>query len=226
MIRETTCRLMIATLRSIFTRAGWIGVTSQSARRVVARRLADKGADGAQVGELLGPVEPAGRPAFAGKQDRATARDTGPRAGVNSASRLATVKERLGARPGTSSKAAPMRPAIRVCRPVWRGSMTPRNGLAACAWRAASRCTSPSMPSTSSSACPTPGTSTIRPARRSSRSPGCRGSVNCSARRSSSTRPIRSRYVPISRSRGCRGVLGCAARRSRIRRKCMHRASR
>ncbi len=45
---------MIATLRSIFKRAGWTGVTSQSARRVVARRLADKGADGAQVGELLG----------------------------------------------------------------------------------------------------------------------------------------------------------------------------
>jgi len=32
----------------------WEGVTSQSARRTVARRLADKGADGAQVGELLG----------------------------------------------------------------------------------------------------------------------------------------------------------------------------
>ena len=55
---RATCRLMIATLRSIFTRAGWIGVTSQSARRVVARRLADKGADGAQVGELLGLSSP------------------------------------------------------------------------------------------------------------------------------------------------------------------------
>jgi integrase len=51
---RVTCRLMIATLRSIFKRAGWTGVTSQSARRMVARRLADKGADGAQVGELLG----------------------------------------------------------------------------------------------------------------------------------------------------------------------------
>ncbi len=51
---RTTCRLMIATLRLIFKRAGWTGVTSQSARCVVARRLADKGADGAQVGELLG----------------------------------------------------------------------------------------------------------------------------------------------------------------------------
>lgn len=49
-----TCRLMIATLRLIFKRAGWTGVTSQSARCLVARRLADKGADGAQVGELLG----------------------------------------------------------------------------------------------------------------------------------------------------------------------------
>ena len=29
-------------------------MTAQSARRVVARRLADKGADGAQVGEILG----------------------------------------------------------------------------------------------------------------------------------------------------------------------------
>jgi integrase len=51
---RATCRLMIATLRSIFKRAGWTGVTAHSARRVVARRLADKGADGAQVGELLG----------------------------------------------------------------------------------------------------------------------------------------------------------------------------
>ena len=51
---RTTCRLMIATLRAIFKRAGWTGVTSQSARHVVARRLADKGADDAQVGEILG----------------------------------------------------------------------------------------------------------------------------------------------------------------------------
>ena len=51
---RATCRHMIATLRLIFRRAGWTGVTSQSARRNVARRLADKGADGAQVGELLG----------------------------------------------------------------------------------------------------------------------------------------------------------------------------
>jgi integrase len=49
-----TCRLMIATLRTIFKRAGWTGVTAQAARRVVARRLADKGADGAQVGQILG----------------------------------------------------------------------------------------------------------------------------------------------------------------------------
>jgi integrase len=49
-----TCRLMIATLRLIFQRAGWTGVTAQSARRVVARRLADKGADCEQVGEILG----------------------------------------------------------------------------------------------------------------------------------------------------------------------------
>jgi site-specific recombinase XerD len=52
--QRATCRLMIATLRLIFKRAGWTGVTSQSARRVVARSLIDKGADGAQVGELLG----------------------------------------------------------------------------------------------------------------------------------------------------------------------------
>ena len=52
--QRATCRLMIATLRSIFKRAGWTGVTAQSARRVVARRLADRGADGAQVGEILG----------------------------------------------------------------------------------------------------------------------------------------------------------------------------
>ncbi|MEQ1803787.1 MAG: site-specific integrase [Burkholderiaceae bacterium] len=51
---RATCRLMIATLRLIFKRAGWTGVTSQSARRVVARWLTDKGAGGAQVGELLG----------------------------------------------------------------------------------------------------------------------------------------------------------------------------
>jgi integrase len=52
--RRTTSRHMIATLRLIFRRAGWTGVTSQSVRRDVARWLADKGADAAQVGELLG----------------------------------------------------------------------------------------------------------------------------------------------------------------------------
>ena len=51
---RATCRHMIATLRLIFRRAGWTGVTSQSARRVIARWLTDKGADRAQVGEILG----------------------------------------------------------------------------------------------------------------------------------------------------------------------------
>jgi len=51
---RATCRLVIATYRSIFMRAGWLGVTAQSARRVVARRLAEKGAEDDQVGELLG----------------------------------------------------------------------------------------------------------------------------------------------------------------------------
>jgi integrase len=49
-----TCRHMIATLRLIFKRAGWTGVTSQSARRAIAGWLTDKGADRAQVGEVLG----------------------------------------------------------------------------------------------------------------------------------------------------------------------------
>jgi integrase len=49
-----TCRLISATYRSIFQRAGWTGVTAHSARRDVARRLFEKGADEAQVGQLLG----------------------------------------------------------------------------------------------------------------------------------------------------------------------------
>jgi len=45
---------LIAAYRTIFTRAGWIGVTAQSARNQVACRLADRGADAEQVRELLG----------------------------------------------------------------------------------------------------------------------------------------------------------------------------
>lgn len=56
--QRETCRLMIATMRLIFKRAGWTGVTAQSARRAVARWLADKGADSAQVGEMLGLSSP------------------------------------------------------------------------------------------------------------------------------------------------------------------------
>jgi len=52
--RRSSCQLMVNTYRSIFTRAGWRGVTTHSARRVVARQLADKGADDDQVGQLLG----------------------------------------------------------------------------------------------------------------------------------------------------------------------------
>jgi integrase len=49
-----TCRLITAIYRSVFKRAGWTGVTAHTARRDVARRLLEKGADDRQVGELLG----------------------------------------------------------------------------------------------------------------------------------------------------------------------------
>jgi len=48
------CPLMMATFRIIFQRARWAGFTAQGARRLVARRLAERGADEHQVGELLG----------------------------------------------------------------------------------------------------------------------------------------------------------------------------
>ena len=49
-----TCRLMIATFRIIFFRAGWPGFTAQAARQNFARGLSGRGADADQVGRLLG----------------------------------------------------------------------------------------------------------------------------------------------------------------------------
>jgi len=49
-----TCRLMIATYRLIFLRAGWQGMTAQSARRAVARRLVQSSGRHDQVAALLG----------------------------------------------------------------------------------------------------------------------------------------------------------------------------
>ena len=49
-----TCRLMIATYRLIFARAGWQGMTAQSARRAVARRLVQSSGRHDQVATLLG----------------------------------------------------------------------------------------------------------------------------------------------------------------------------
>ena len=46
--------ILVATYGAIFRRAGWEGVTAQSIRRLVAQRLAEKGADKQQVGQLLG----------------------------------------------------------------------------------------------------------------------------------------------------------------------------
>lgn len=52
------CPLMVATLRATFKRAGWAGVTAQSVRRQVARRLADRGANDRQLCEVLGLTTP------------------------------------------------------------------------------------------------------------------------------------------------------------------------
>ena len=49
-----TCRLMIATYRQIFLRAGWQGMTTQSARRAVARRLVQNSGRHDQVAALMG----------------------------------------------------------------------------------------------------------------------------------------------------------------------------
>ena len=46
--------LIVATLRATFKRAGWVGVTAQGARRQVACRLAEKGANEKQLCEVLG----------------------------------------------------------------------------------------------------------------------------------------------------------------------------
>jgi integrase len=51
-----TSPILVATYRVIFRRAGGEGVTAQSIRRLVAQRLAEKGADKEQVGQLLGLV--------------------------------------------------------------------------------------------------------------------------------------------------------------------------
>lgn len=48
------CRLILATYRTIFRRAGWAGFTAQLARQYVATELFRRGADVEQLGELLG----------------------------------------------------------------------------------------------------------------------------------------------------------------------------
>lgn len=48
------CRLILSTYQTIFKRAGWPGYTAQAARRQVARGLCERGADVAEVGQLLG----------------------------------------------------------------------------------------------------------------------------------------------------------------------------
>lgn len=57
---RATCRLMSATFHAIFQRAGWPGLTTQAARRIVARRLLDKGTTPMQAAQLLGLAGPAG----------------------------------------------------------------------------------------------------------------------------------------------------------------------
>lgn len=52
--RQFQCRGILETYRSVFARAGLQGVTTQSARRDVAKRLRERGADDEQIGELLG----------------------------------------------------------------------------------------------------------------------------------------------------------------------------
>jgi integrase len=49
-----TSPILVATYRMIFRRAGWEGMSTQVMRRLVAKRLAEKGADPRQVGEVLG----------------------------------------------------------------------------------------------------------------------------------------------------------------------------
>jgi integrase len=57
---RATCRLMSATFHAIFQRAGWPGLTTQAVRRMVARRLLDKGTTPMQAAQLLGLAGPTG----------------------------------------------------------------------------------------------------------------------------------------------------------------------
>ena len=49
-----TCPLMTATLRLAFRRAGWLGLTAQAVRRMVAARLSGEGAPIGTIAKLLG----------------------------------------------------------------------------------------------------------------------------------------------------------------------------
>ncbi|WP_164886938.1 MULTISPECIES: site-specific integrase [Piscinibacter] len=49
-----TCKYLQATLRQVFARAGWAGMTAQQLRRHVALAMSRKGADRDQVQQLLG----------------------------------------------------------------------------------------------------------------------------------------------------------------------------
>jgi hypothetical protein len=50
------CPVLVAIFRSIFARAGMVGMTMQAARRQLAQRLQARGATDRQIGELLGII--------------------------------------------------------------------------------------------------------------------------------------------------------------------------
>lgn len=61
------CRSILEVYRTIFRRAGLKGVTTLTARRTVARRLRERGAEDDQIGELLGIKNPSALRALLGE---------------------------------------------------------------------------------------------------------------------------------------------------------------
>jgi hypothetical protein len=79
----------------------------------------------------------------------------------------------------TSSMACASVPRTSADSGCWKTPMSAASHQPACAGRTACRCTSRATSTMSSSACPTPGTATIRPALPTRRSPRNRGLARC-----------------------------------------------
>ena len=204
-----------STARSSAGRHTSVGARSPHGLTLMSR-MYERGADEDQVGLVLGIADRSavreqlrrGRDPSCQRCSRSWHDTARPLTGCNG--------DGVGMEPGWTGSAlrsagAWSTPTTRSCRTCWPRPTRRRAGRAACAWPAASRCTSPSIATSRSSACPRPGTGTTPPARATSRGLRCRAWANWSARPSSSWIRHGWNCTWTSRGRVCPGGLGWAA---------------